>query len=193
MLHNLQDVASALQARLGPHAARLPEGELDDLLLKPRTAAQPLVATGEHAALLAALPKSLVQLLKDWLLDDFSIANLQFGHGDDYLSQLLRQNKRDAWGQAWWGAGERPAHCWLIATGDPFAVVLNGATGAVHVLDEDSRCVDVSTWVCANLPDFLCGVATLHLGMDMAERVMQAVNGGHAAFWRAIPVLPEAG
>ena len=92
MLQNLQDMARALQARLGPHADQFPESELDDVLLKPRTAAQPLDPTGEHAALLAALPASLVQLLRDWLLDDFSIANLQFGHGDDHLSQLLRQN-----------------------------------------------------------------------------------------------------
>ena len=142
--------------------------------------------------MLAALPEPLLQLMQDWLLDDFSIANLQFGHGDEHLSQLLRQNSRDAWGQAWWGAGERPPHCWLIATGDPFALVLNGATGAVHALADESS-VDASTWVCANLPDFLCGVAAIHLGMDKAERVMQAVNGGHAAFWHAIPVLPEAG
>ena len=149
--------------------------------------------TGEHADLLAALPGPLLQLLQDWLLDDFSIANLQFGHGDGYLSQLLRQNTRDAWGQAWWGAGERPPHCWLIAAGDPFALVLNGATGAVHALADESSSVDESTWVCASLPDFLCGVATIHLGMGDTERVMQAVDGGHVAFWRAISVLPEAG
>lgn len=186
-------MARALQARFGPHAQRFSEGELDDLLLKPRIAAQPLDPTGEHAALLAALPEPLLQLMQDWLLDDFSIANLQFGHGDEHLSQLLRQNSRDAWGQAWWGAGERPPHCWLIAAGDPCALVLNGATGAVHALADESSRVDDSTWVCAHLPVFLCGVATIHLGMDAAERVMRAVNGGQAAFWHAIPVLPEAG
>ena len=193
MLQSLQDMARALPARFGPHAQQFPEGELDDLLLKPRIAAQPLDPTGEHAALLAALPEPLLQLMQDWLLDDFSIANLQFGHGDEHLSQLLRQNSRDAWGQAWWGAGERPPHCWLIAAGDPCALVLNGATGAVHALADESSRVDDSTWVCAHLPVFLCGVATIHLGMDAAERVMRAVNGGQAAFWHAIPVLPEAG
>ena len=66
-------MARALPVRFGPHAQQFPEGELDDLLLKPRTAAQPLDPTGEHAALLAALPGPLLQLMQDWLLDDFSV------------------------------------------------------------------------------------------------------------------------
>ena len=53
-------MARALQARLGAHAEQFPEGELDDVLLKPRMAAQPLDPAGEHAALLAALPGPLL-------------------------------------------------------------------------------------------------------------------------------------
>ena len=51
MLQSLQDMARALQVRFGPHAQQFPEGELDDLLLKPRTAAQPLDPHGRARSL----------------------------------------------------------------------------------------------------------------------------------------------
>ena len=193
MLPSLEVLAQALNKRLAPDVAPL-VAELDDLLLKPRTAVQPLKLQGERAALLAELPTTFAQLLQDWLLDDFSIANIQFGHGEDYLGQLLQQNTRDAWGQAWWaGAPDcpRPVGFWLIAQGDPHALVL-GPSG-VHALDEDTPALNASTWVCADVPDLLRGLIALYLGLADAAAVMQALGSTHAAFWQALPVMPAKG
>ena len=75
--------------------------DLHDLLLIAHLLDPTDSITEFEQAMGVILPTSLREFLRQYQVDDFSIANVQFGQGDAYLHHVFAMNHADTW-SPWW-------------------------------------------------------------------------------------------
>ncbi len=143
-----------------------------------------------------SFPKSFRNLLLSFSFDNLAIGPIAFLTGGDYLSGLTSSNVPGniLWGNSWWANGDRPHDTIMIASSDPYNILLNCESDSVSafVCDDgwEERCV-----VAMDFERFFRGLGTLEakrLGKDVSEEmaldVAVEVGSSEAGeeFWRWI-------
>lgn len=180
MLLSTGQIEQALQQRFTPLLAEMPG--LEVYLLKPRCA--PCPVTQLQRRLNVQLPPAFTTFLKQYDLDDFTLGPITFGIGGDYLEHLIALNHEQA-ESPWWSTAQRPAQQLVIATSDPYAIVLDCNDQQVYAITYTPTAQDVLP-VAANFELFVQGIASGFLHAADAEVIQRLVQSRHPDFWQQI-------
>ena len=154
--------------------------DLHDLLLIPHLLDPADSITEFEQAMGMNLPTSLREFLRLYQVDDFSMANVQFGQGEAYLHHVFALNHPDA-SCPWWQGKMRPVNLLLMALTDGYALILDVNTGAVWALDQDNSGMDL---VAHDFEDFFRALATVYLSEVGLNEVLAQLKVNSSGFWR---------
>ncbi|EKY2032102.1 nuclease [Cronobacter sakazakii] len=178
MLLTLLDVENKLHMRFAPF-----QGEMDDLILKKRNSPLANLAKLE-SELNIKICNDFLSFLNSYDLDSFSLGNVAFGSGENYINTLLELNKNNDFNH-WWVGNKRPEGVILIAISDPYTILLNnndnkdyGITGESYQYQENE--------ISKNFELFVRGVGTLFLKEGTASEVAVAVGAVNQDFWQSL-------
>jgi hypothetical protein len=136
-------------------------------------------------------PAAFRNVLTTFDLGHFTIGPIAFCNTGDYTSWLRTCNSsKSAEGSQWWGSGYRPSDLLLIANSDPFAVLLDCASGEISVFHHD-ECCRKRTRVARSFEFLMRGLGTVWLLRSerrerslLAQEVAQdAGDGLGLSFW----------
>lgn len=180
MLLTIAQIQHELEARFTSLLGEMPE--LDVYLLKRRFTH----CEFEHLEqrLKVQMPTSFAAFLRRHDLDAFTIGPITFGIGGHYLSHLIELNQ-DPNASPWWNTPNRPEHQVVIATSDPYAIVLDCHDQQLYAIS-DTPCVDDREPVAADFELFLRGVGTGFLLEPNPEDIAREVRSQHPEFWHQI-------
>ena len=153
--------------------------DLHDLLLIPHLLDPADSIIEFEQAMGMNLPTSLREFLRFYLVDDFSMANVQFGQGDAYLHHVFALNHQDAL-CPWWQGKMRPVNLLLVALTDGYALILDANTGAVWALDQENNGMDL---VAHDFEDFFRALATVYLNAVGLNEVLAQLKVDSSGFW----------
>ncbi|WP_231844229.1 SMI1/KNR4 family protein [Erwinia pyrifoliae] len=131
-------------------------GEMDDLILKRRTTPVSTLKIAE-SNLNVNLPNDFVGFLMRYDIDNFSLGNISFGNGSDYLDKIARINNDEF--NHWWIGQHRPDGIICIAISDPYTILLNTCNGNVHAITSEQG-MDGWASVANNFELFIRGVGS---------------------------------
>ena len=94
MLLTINEIEVRLHGKFSPF-----NGEMDDLILKKRMAPVNNIKHSEER-LGVNFPKDFIEFVNNYDIDNFSLGNISFGHGDDYLEKIVRINNDEF--NHWW-------------------------------------------------------------------------------------------
>ena len=153
--------------------------DLQDLLLIPHLLAPTDSIAEFEQAMGLSLPTSFRGFLNHYQVDDFSVANVQFGQGEAYLHHVFAMNHADAL-CPWWQDEMRPVNQLLIAVTDGYALVLDVSMGAVWALDNEDSTMDL---VAHDFEDFFHALASVYLSAVGLDEVLALLNVEPSGFW----------
>ena len=153
--------------------------DLQDLLLIPHLLAPTDSLTDFEQVMGLSLPTSFRGFLNHYQVDDFAMANVQFGQGEAYLHHVFALNHPDAL-CPWWQGEMRPVNQLLMALTDGYALILDVNTGAVWALDQDNSGMDL---VAHDFEDFFRALATVYLSEVGLDEVLNQLNVDSSGFW----------
>ena len=154
--------------------------DLHDLLLIPHLLDPTDSITEFEQAMGVVLPTSLREFLRQYQVDDFSMANVQFGQGEAYLNHVLVMNHSDAL-YPWWQDKMRPVNQLLMAGTDGYELILDVYTGAVWALDQENSAMDL---VAHDFEDFFRALATEYLSEVGLDEVLNLLHVDSSGFWK---------
>ena len=153
--------------------------DLHDLLLIPHLLDPVDNITEFEQAMGVVLPTSFHQFLRLYQVDDFSMANVQFGQGEAYLHHVFAMNHPDTL-CPWWQGKMRPVNQLLMALTDGYALILDASTGAVWTLEQENSGMDL---VAHDFEDFFRALATVYLSEVGLDEVLNQLNVDSSGFW----------
>ena len=153
--------------------------DLHDLLLIPHLL-DPIGSITEFEQTMGMnLPTSLREFLWQYQVDDFSMANVQFGQGEAYLHHVFAMNHADAL-CPWWQGKMRPVNLLLVAVTDGYVLILDVYTGAVWALDQENSAMGL---VAHDFEDFFRALATVYLSDVGLDEVLAQLKVEPSGFW----------
>ena len=179
MLLTYAQIETALQRRFAHVIDDDEIVDLQDLLLIPHLLAPTDSITEFEQAMGLSLPTSFRQFLNHYQVDDFSVANVQFGQGEAYLHHVFAMNHADTV-CPWWQGEMRPVNQLLIAVTDGYALVLDVSTGAVWALNQENSAMDL---VAHDFKDFFHALASVYLSAVGLDAVLALLNVEPSGFW----------
>ena len=153
--------------------------DLHDLLLIPHLLDPADSITEFEQAMGVVLPTSLREFLRLYQVDDFSIANVQFGQGEAYLHHVFAMNHAETL-CPWWQGKMRPVNQLLMAVTDGYALISDVNTGAVWALDNVDSAMDL---VAYDFEDFFRALATVYLSEVGLDEVLAQLKVEPSGFW----------
>ncbi|EJQ8906720.1 nuclease, partial [Cronobacter sakazakii] len=108
MLLTVSEIEKKLHEKFDPF-----QGEMDDLILKKRNSPLANLAKLE-SELNVKICNDFLSFLNNYDLDNFSLGNVAFGSGENYINTLLELNKNNDFNH-WWVGNKRPEGVILIA------------------------------------------------------------------------------
>ena len=153
--------------------------DLHDLLLIPNLLDPTDSITEFEQAMGVVLPTSLRDFLRLYQVDDFSMANVQFGQGEAYLHHVFAMNREDA-SCPWWQGKMRPVNQLLMAVTDGYALILDVHTGAIWALDQENGGMDL---IAHDFEDFFRALATVYLSEVGLDEVLAQLHVDSSGFW----------
>ena len=153
--------------------------DLHDLLLIPHLRDPTDSSSAFEQAMGMNLPPSLHEFLRLYQVDDFSMANVQFGQGEAYLHHVFALNHADAL-CPWWQGKMRPVNQLLMAVTDGYALILDVNTGAVWALDQENSDMDL---VAHDFENFFRALATVYLSEVGLDEVLTQLHVDSSGFW----------
>ena len=153
--------------------------DLHDLLLIPHLLDPVDNITEFEHAMGMVLPTSLREFLRQYQVDDFAIANVQFGQGEAYLHHVFALNHADAL-CSWWQGKMRPVNQLLMALTDGYALIVDVHTGAVWAVEQENSGMDL---VAHEFEDFFRALATVYLSEVSLDEVLAQLNVDSSGFW----------
>ena len=129
-----------------------------------------------------------VQFLNHYQVDDFAIANVQFGHGEDYLHHVWQMNQAGII-NPWWQGDKRPVNRLLIASAETHAIILDVTSGEILGLSSDD---EKAVLLARGFDDFFRAVASVHLNAVSVSAVLAQLQVDDCDFWQQLPRLPTA-
>ena len=162
--------------------------DLHDLLLIPHLLTPSAAIAEFEQAMAVTLPQAFVQFLSHYQVDDFAIANVQFGHGEDYLHHVFQMNQAGIV-NPWWQGNKRPVNRLLIAIAEAHAIILDVASGEVFAVGNEG---DEAVLLARGFEDFFRAVASVHLNTVSVPAVLASLQVSEHGFWQQLPRLQAA-
>ncbi|ALB65088.1 SMI1/KNR4 family protein [Cronobacter dublinensis] len=178
MLLTIPEIEKKLHEKFDPF-----QGEMDDLILKKRTSALANITIFE-AKLNIKICNDFLSFLKTYDLDNFSLGNVAFGSGDNYINTLIELNEDDDFNH-WWVGNKRPEGVILIAISDPYSILLNNNDNKVYGITGESYQYQENE-ISINFELFVRGVGTLFLKEGTVSEVAAAVGAVNLDFWQSL-------
>ncbi|WP_312689872.1 nuclease [Kosakonia sp.] len=178
MLLTLADIEQQLAEKFSPF-----DGEMDELLLIKRRGPVGDIRALEQS-LNVRLSGDFLAFLSRYDLDHFSLGNIAFGTGQDYLAQVIALNQGDAFNR-WWPGVRRPEGIIVIALSDPYTLLLNTLDQRVYAMTSEPTAADDGP-VADSFALFIRGVGSLFLQAASPQEVAGAVGAVNLAFWQEI-------
>ncbi|UOO89338.1 SMI1/KNR4 family protein [Vitreoscilla massiliensis] len=160
--------------------------DLHDLLLIPHLLSPNEAIVAFEQALAVVLPHEFVQFLNHYQVDDFAIANVQFGHGENYLHHVWQMNQAGII-NSWWQGDKRPVNRILIAIAETHAIILDVTSGEVLAVDSEEK--DAVLLACG-FDDFFRAVASVYLNTVSVSEALAYLQVDDCGFWQQLPRLP---
>nr|WP_216654563.1 SMI1/KNR4 family protein [Providencia stuartii] len=171
----LEEIREQLNNKFSPLGS-----DFDDLRLLKRD--QPLLNLKSSEELLnITFPEKFSSFLDSYNLDNFSLCNISFGNGSDYLNMLVSINDRDNVNK-WWTGKNRPAEFIVIAISDPYTIILNVNTGEVFSMTNESSMDDFEQ-IASNFILFFRGLGTLFINKESPMTIAKLVSSQAIEFW----------
>ncbi|HGY1115960.1 TPA: nuclease [Providencia rettgeri] len=175
MLLELEEIREQLDKKFSPLGS-----DFDDLRLLKRE--QPLLNLKSSEELLSILfPEKFSSFLDSYNLDNFSLCNISFGNGSDYLNMLVSINSRDNVNK-WWAGENRPAEFIVIAISDPYTILLNVNTEEIFSMTSESSMDDFEQ-IASDFLLFFRGLGTLFINKESPKNIAQLVSSQTIEFW----------
>ncbi|EKY3230863.1 nuclease [Cronobacter malonaticus] len=178
MLLTLLDIENKLHLKFA-----IFQGEMDDLILKKRNGPPDNLAKLD-SELNIKICDDFLSFVNTYDLDNFSLGNVAFGSGENYINTVIELNKNNGFNK-WWAGNKRPEGVIVIATSDPYGILLNnydhkvyGITGETYQYQENE--------ISKSFELFVRGVGTLFLKEGTASEVAVAVGAVNQDFWLSL-------
>ncbi|QIG07003.1 SMI1/KNR4 family protein [Proteus sp. ZN5] len=178
MLLTLDEITKALEDKFSPLGE-----DFNDLVLLKRTTPFTDLNFLEQTLTLS-LPDDFTSFISLYNLDNFSLFNISFGCGEDYLERLFMLNSPNEFAQ-WWIGDKRPENVIVIALSDPYTILLNTQTGNVFAMTSESS-MDSFEHIAANFFAFFSAVATLFLTNISPDRIIKLTSSQTTSFWHQL-------
>ncbi len=178
MLLSFEEIESQLNNKFSKF-----NGELDDLILKKRKSNIKNIPSFEHS-LSISLPEDFLSFIELYDVDNFSMGNVSFGSGGDYLEKLFLINDEDSFNR-WWVGEQRPVGIIVVAISDPYTIILNTLDGKVYAITSESS---MSDWkpIAENFKFFFRGVGSIFLDACTLAEIEILVSSENKEFWAGI-------
>ena len=160
-----------------------PDGELNDLVLLEHIAPPDNIEFLKQS-LNIRTPKDFEHLISRYNFDNFSLGPICFGTGNDYIEQLIGINKEDNFNR-WWGDENRHTGFIIIATSDPYTILLNTIENSVYAITSESKPTEWQA-VADNFELFLRGVGSIFLKQGTPLEVEAFAHSQDLEFWKAL-------
>lgn len=178
MLLTLDEITKELEDKFSPLGE-----DFNDLILFKRKA--PLTDFGLlEQTLTLSLPDDFTSFISLYNLDNFSLFNISFGCGEDYLERLFMLNGFNEFTQ-WWIGDKRPENIIVIALSDPYTILLNTLTGNIFAMTSESS-MDSFEHIAVNFFAFFRAVATLFLTDISPDRIIDLTSSQTTSFWHQL-------
>ncbi|MBI6527605.1 nuclease [Proteus vulgaris] len=175
MLLALDEITKELENKFSPLGE-----DFDDLVLFKRAAPLTDLDLLEQNLTLSPLD-DFTSFISLYNLDNFSLFNISFGCGEDYLERLFMLNSPNEFTQ-WWTGDYRPENMIVIALSDPYTILLNTQTGDIFAMTSGSP-TDSFEHIAANFFVFFSAVATLFLTDISPDRIIKLTSSQTTSFW----------
>jgi hypothetical protein len=178
MLLSIDEIESQLNEKFSHF-----DGEMDDLILKKQLKPELDVAFVEMQ-LDIKLPDEFVEFIRTYDIDDFSLCNISFGSGKNYLSRLIELNEGNNLNH-WWIGSSRPHGIIVIALSDPYTILLNTINEQVYAITDEST---MNGWlsVAKSFTLFIRGIGSIFLKKADAFEVESFMGGDDKVFWETV-------
>ncbi|MEB8641882.1 nuclease [Cronobacter muytjensii] len=122
--------------------------------------------------------------LETYDLDNFSLGNVAFGTGEDYVNTLIELNKENEFNH-WWLGHRRPESVIVIAICDPYTILLNNNNNKIYGMSGESYQFEKEE-ISKTFELFVRGVGTLFLKEGTVSEVAGAVGAVNQDFWQSL-------
>ncbi|MFW0767458.1 nuclease [Trabulsiella odontotermitis] len=178
MLLTIADIESQLDEKFSRF-----QGEMDDLILRKRL--EPLKnIRGLEEELNIKLDSEFLSFITEYDLDNFSLGNISFGSGQNYIDTLIKLNSENDFNQ-WWSGESRPGGIIVVAISDPYAILLNSFNGEIYAITSESD-INENEPISVNFELFIRGVGSLFLKHCQPTEVCVSVGARNKDFWNNI-------
>lgn len=177
MLLTINEIEVMLHEKFSPFNV-----EMDDLILKKRMVPANNIKHSEEG-LGSNFPKDFIDFVNNYDIDNFSLGNLSFGHGDDYLEKIVRINSDEF--NHWWIGEHRPDGVICIAISDPYTILLNTHDGKVYAITSEQT-MDGWESIADNFELFIRGVGSYFLKACPLTEIIKSTGAIDISFWNNI-------
>ncbi|EOT1172835.1 nuclease [Cronobacter dublinensis] len=157
--------------------------EMDDLILKKRACTLANLSKLE-SGLNIKICNDFLLFLETYDLDNFSLGNVTFGTGEDYVNTLIEINKENEFNH-WWLGYRRPESVIVIAISDPYTILLNNDNNKIYGISGESYQFEKEE-ISKSFELFVRGVGTLFLKEGSVSEVAGAVGAVNEDFWHSL-------
>ncbi|EPA3073006.1 TPA: SMI1/KNR4 family protein [Enterobacter cloacae] len=157
-------------------------GGMDDFILKKRMAPVNNIKHSEER-LGVNFPKDFIEFVNSYDIDNFSLGNISFGHGDDYLEKIVRINNDEF--NHWWIGEHRPDGVICIAISDPYTILLNTHNGKVYAITSEQT-MDGRESIADSFELFIRGVGSHFLKACPLTEIIKSTGANDISFWNGI-------
>ena len=172
------DIEKKLREKFYPY-----QEEMDDLILKKRACALANLSKLE-SELNIKICNDFLLFLEAYDLDNFSLGNVTFGTGEDYVNTLIEINKENEFNH-WWLGHRRPESVIVIAISDPYTILLNNDNNKIYGISGESYQFEKEE-ISKSFELFVRGVGTLFLKEGSVSEVAGAVGAVNEDFWHSL-------
>ncbi|MDK1252859.1 SMI1/KNR4 family protein [Cronobacter dublinensis] len=172
------DIEKKLREKFYPY-----QEEMDDLILKKRTCTLANLSKLE-SELNIKICNDFLLFLETYDLDNFSLGNVTFGTGEDYVNTLIEINKENEFNH-WWLGHRRPESVIVIAISDPYTILLNNDNNKIYGISGESYQFEKEE-ISKSFELFVRGVGTLFLKEGSVSEVAGAVGAVNEDFWHSL-------
>ncbi|MDI7494481.1 nuclease [Cronobacter dublinensis] len=172
------DIEKKLREKFYPY-----QEEMDDLILKKRACALANLSKLE-SELNIKICNDFLLFLEAYDLDNFSLGNVTFGTGEDYVNTLIEINKENEFNH-WWLGHRRPESVIVIAISDPYTILLNNNNNKIYGISGESYQFEKEE-ISKTFELFVRGVGTLFLKEGSVSQVAGAVGAVNEDFWHSL-------
>ena len=157
-------------------------GGMDDFMLKKRMAPVNNIKHSEER-LGVNFPKDFIEFVNNYDIDNFSLGNISFGHGDDYLEKIVRINNDEF--NHWWIGEHSPVGAICIAISDPYTILLNAHDGKVYAITSEQT-MDGRESIADSFELFIRGVGSHFLKACPLTEIIKSTGVNDISFWNGI-------